>query len=521
MPTAGVAGITPTFTNLNFVIPENTTYRMAFVTTNNGPYYGTNGSLLTTAGGVELHAGVNAVTPVYYGYYPVPQNSAARYFYGSITFDAMILGSCFSTPSAGTAASMVSSACPNGNISLYLTGQTEDQGLAIQWEVSPAGQNNWTPIAGATRPAITTYQTTASDYRAVVTCINGGLSATSNVVSVTMDPFYMCYCSLYTNQPLHTTVNNYITNVAIAGTPLSNPTTTWGVWGYTRTDGTISNQTATLQAGIPYTLNVNVGTSSYNVGAWIDYDQSGTMDASEYTQLTTTGTVASGTLNIQFTSLNGQTGMRVRAYTTVAYGAAGACTSIAQGFDTEDYVITIDNQTLSLNLSSISASNKGARNKVEWRTVNEYGGGTFEIERSMDGSAFTKIGTAKAEGEPSSYVYWDEQPLTGINYYRIKMLSKDGAISFSQVVNATVKGNGMFAVDVYPNPVDEVLMVKVYGTTGTNSIVRVIDAAGRLVKTSKVMGGQTSIDMRGLSNGPYLIKYTDDHFSRTVTVNKH
>src|SRR5690606_34775577 len=102
------AGITPTFSNLDFVVPPNTTYRMAFVTTNNGPYYGTGGaSQVTTAGGVELYAGPNLITPTYYGYYPSPPNVAARYFYGSITFIPLTTNSCSGLPTAGIAASMV------------------------------------------------------------------------------------------------------------------------------------------------------------------------------------------------------------------------------------------------------------------------------------------------------------------------------------------------------------------------------------------------------------------------------
>ena len=248
---------------------------------------------------------------------------------------------CNSAPTAGTITGPASM-CPGGPIQLTATGYTFAPGVTFQWEQFNPLTSVWDPIAGATFAAYSgVAQGAPTDYRFVATCVNGGASNVSNILTVNTDPSYLCYCSPYTANTLHSATGNYITNVAIPGTPLNFASASVGAGGYTRTDPTIPNQTASLIQVTPYTLNVNVGASTYNVDLWIDYDQSNTFDPGEYTQLTTTGGIASGTINIPGTALTGITGMRVRAYTTTGYGAAGACSSIATGFETEDYVINI------------------------------------------------------------------------------------------------------------------------------------------------------------------------------------
>jgi hypothetical protein len=248
---------------------------------------------------------------------------------------------CVGVPTAGTITSSVTTACSGGPISFALSGFSIGTGITIAWETSPAGAGTWTTVTGANSSTLNTTQTGATDYRAVVSCANGGGTDYSNTITVGANPFFQCYCSPFTGVPLHSVTGNYITGVNIPTTPLSNTSTTAGAGGYTRTDYTVPSNTATLQTQTPYTLNVNVGSSSYNIVAWIDYDQSGTFDITEFIQLTTSGGTATGTINIPASATTGFTGMRVRAYTSTSYGSTGACSSIATGYETEDYVINI------------------------------------------------------------------------------------------------------------------------------------------------------------------------------------
>ncbi|RYZ51891.1 MAG: hypothetical protein EOP49_10745, partial [Sphingobacteriales bacterium] len=248
---------------------------------------------------------------------------------------------CSGVPVAGIISTTSVLACAGGMVSFSLTGQTSGTGIEIAWQQSPAGTGQWVSIPGANTPNFAGVMNSANtDYRALVTCVNSGVQAATNILTISLNQWYMCYCSPLSGATLHTSIGNNITNVGIQGTTLNSSTTVVGSGGYTRADPS-GSATTTLTQIVPYTINVTVSSSTTNVGVWVDYNQNGTFDASEYLQLNTAGTIASGTLAIPVTSMTGMTGLRLRAYTTTAYGAAGACSSITTGLETEDYVIDI------------------------------------------------------------------------------------------------------------------------------------------------------------------------------------
>jgi len=257
--------------------------------------------------------------------------------------DVVVPTPCSGNPVAGTA-SGPSGVCANTAFTLSLSGYSAGQsGITIQWEESPAGASTWSAISGATSPFFTNPGITSDmDYHAVVTCSNGGGTDVSNTVTVSMNPFYNCYCSPLTGNPLASFPSNYVTNVTIPGTTLNNSTSSAGPGGYTQYDPTVVSNTATLTQGVTYALNVNMSGTGYTPGVWIDYDQNGTFDASEFIAMTpyATGTPSTALLTIPLTATPGLTGMRVRGY-YLPFLATDACGNPGGG-EAEDYVITID-----------------------------------------------------------------------------------------------------------------------------------------------------------------------------------
>ena len=162
--------------------------------------------------------------------------------------------------------------------------------------------------------------------------------------------------------------------------------------------------------------------------------------------------------------------------------------------------------------------NKGHRNRIDWTTGTEMSGDRFELERSIDGH-FIKLADIGAQGKPSGYSYWDENPVSGLNYYRIKLIDASGKFTYSRVVSATVASGG-FTVEAYPNPVREMLTVKVYGKQGKDATVIITDVTGKVLRTIHVTSDRTDISMDGLAQGMYLIKYSDTEHSQTIKVNK-
>jgi len=263
---------------------------------------------------------------------------------GAVEFSAI---NCSGTPTAGTVAlsNNLTSVCPGANLIFTLTGNTVGWGISIQWEQSPSGTGMWTPIAGATSNSLSTVMGAPSDYRVVVTCAAGGQFSFSNTVSLQSKPFYECYCSPLTGNVLHANSTlNLITNVNIPTTPLNISTTTVGTGGYTQHPFSTASNTATLTQGQNYTVNVTLPAANNTVEMWVDWNQSGTFDTSEYFLMPSS---ASPSVNLQvpITAVAGLTGLRLRATATTSlfsiFNKTGACTSVSAGRETEDMVITI------------------------------------------------------------------------------------------------------------------------------------------------------------------------------------
>ena len=249
---------------------------------------------------------------------------------------------CVGTPNPGTATVDATDVCPNGQITLSLTGFTIGAGISIQWEESIPGLGMWMPVTGANTPIYSHTQTSGMEYRAVVTCANGGSSDVSNTVTVLDKPAAFCYCSPLSGVPLHGTTSNIIQSVVLQNTSLDVSTTAAGPGGYTQHDPSVATNTASLTQNQTYTLDLSSSSATYVREMWIDWDQNGSFDATEYIQLPA-GSFISENITVPVNAVPGLTGMRIRALasSTASFGAAGACDNVSTGRETEDFIITI------------------------------------------------------------------------------------------------------------------------------------------------------------------------------------
>lgn len=115
--------------------------------------------------------------------------------------------------------------------------------------------------------------------------------------------------------------------------------------GNSYTDYAASSYTTTVLRGKTYTLKYTASNTFDAIASvWIDYDQSYTFDAGEWTQIgtqITAGTTVSISITIPCNASLGSTRMRVRSrlYTS-ANGSGNSCSTFGSG-EAEDYTITI------------------------------------------------------------------------------------------------------------------------------------------------------------------------------------
>ncbi len=118
-----------------------------------------------------------------------------------------------------------------------------------------------------------------------------------------------------------------------------------------------------------------------------------------------------------------------------------------------------DTSQLPVSLLSFKGQNMEGNNVLKWSTATESNNLGFDIERSLDGKNFERIGTVDGGGtskDVRSYQYVDRHPFA-TTYYRLKQIDLDGTFSYSRII--TVKG-GEFYFTVYPNPSQDQLYIK-------------------------------------------------------------
>lgn len=95
-------------------------------------------------------------------------------------------------------------------------------------------------------------------------------------------------------------------------------------------------------------------------------------------------------------------------------------------------------------------------NKVElsWETAWERNSREFVVQRSSDLKEFGDIGRVTAAGEADGrrqYTFTDPMPLSGANYYRLRMVDRDGTYEYSKVEDVVVHSDQPTML-VGPNP---------------------------------------------------------------------
>ena len=106
--------------------------------------------------------------------------------------------------------------------------------------------------------------------------------------------------------------------------------------------------------------------------------------------------------------------------------------------------------TLPVTLSSFTASVHNKSVQLKWETTSEIDINNYEVERSADGRNFNTLTSIQGLNiSGARYNYADNNPLSGVSYYRLNIRGMAGYQKYSQIVS--VKYNQANAVWLYPN----------------------------------------------------------------------
>ncbi|SDH13699.1 Por secretion system C-terminal sorting domain-containing protein [Dyadobacter soli] len=188
--------------------------------------------------------------------------------------------------------------------------------------------------------------------------------------------------------------------------------------------------------------------------------------------------------------------------------------------DLDIRMLTLVNGGSALPVTLVTFEAQKAEKEVQlsWKTSAETNSDFFEIQRSRNAKDWKSIGRVHSAGNSkveAAYGYQDAAPIAGDNYYRLKMVDRDGTFAFSQIRMVSWSGN---ALAIFPNPAADRLEMAVKDWSQVAKI-KVWNAGGGLVKETRQAagGGEKYLPLIGFKPGNYIlqVEYRDGSSERT------
>ncbi len=164
---------------------------------------------------------------------------------------------------------------------------------------------------------------------------------------------------------------------------------------------------------------------------------------------------------------------------------------------------------LPIKLKSFNSTFKNNAVTLSWQSIYENNFDFYQLEKSTDANQFTTIATIKGKsinGNTADYSFTDASNVKDKQYYRLKMVNKDGSFTYSQVITSNSKS--LLQISLYPNPVKNLLIVT-HPQLSESGTLQIFNQEGKLVKSSNTQIGaaQTSLDVESLSKGTYVLHF--------------
>ena len=175
--------------------------------------------------------------------------------------------------------------------------------------------------------------------------------------------------------------------------------------------------------------------------------------------------------------------------------------------------VTINNGNVVLPVTLVDFSARAADAKtvmVQWKTSAEINSDYFLVEKSTNALSFyegQKIAAKNSNG--AAYNFTDYFPENGGNFYRLKMVDKDGRFAYSKVVSVNMKKNmeeALAVSPVYTN--NNQVKLNISSATAQAATVFIIAADGKRIYSSPIIlkkGINNFTTPVTLANGVYYV----------------
>ena len=215
----------------------------------------------------------------------------------------------------------------------------------------------------------------------------------------------------------------------------------------------------------------------------------------------------------------------------LGYNMTIGSTTIQSAGGTSDFFVAkygaanCSDSPVPLQLTAFTANWRGNDVLTRWQTAQEQNTKAFIVQRSNDAFRFDSIGTVAAKGNSNTtrqYTFTDFAPLSSDNlpsgqagqqlstvnslFYRLKMLDRDGAFTYSPVAMVSLAASK--GISIYPNPARNVAVVSYELTLGDRQpVLEVYNITGHKLQAValSVTAGSFALNVSALPAGIYQV----------------
>ena len=326
----------------------------------------------------------------------------------------------------------------------------------------------------------TAAQTTGAEFPAAWTGSGGVIINNSNGVTLNSSKSIGSTLTL-TNGKLTTSSSNLLTITNTAASAISGGSASSFINGpvaIALPSSLASGSSYTLPVGkasvyLPFVL-VNPTTTTGAITATVEAFNSNaggspdgssllSLDRSEYWSLTTSGNFTGSSISL--TRQGGLYGLNLVGKSSTAngvYTSLGGTVSGASVINSNNmgaaanmfFTMASDAVLLPATMSPLTVREQPDGINVEWTVFTETGIDSYVIEKSADGLHYYTAGSLPSRGNSNvavAYSWLDRSPAGANNYYRVKIIDRDGEIKYSNIARIVIaRPTG---IHIYPNPI--------------------------------------------------------------------
>ncbi len=145
---------------------------------------------------------------------------------------------------------------------------------------------------------------------------------------------------------------------------------------------------------------------------------------------------------------------------------------------------------------------------LTWKTADEVNSSHFDVEKSLTGLRWEKIGVVATIGQPGStqsYHFTDQSPSSNYNYYRLKQVDIDNRFEYSPVRLVTFDNSN--SIKIYPTVTKERSQLFVGGVSPEKVMIKLYDYKGSLLFQTRLYSNNFTLPH--LTPGNYHVKLFD------------